>query len=195
MIPVIVQVVFPDDPSLTDELVWLVTLAPAFLLSLHYGLPGALLSLVLGTALFVAVQLTVALNYTPDDWRITVPIYIAYGALAISVGWLSEQLHGYYKRVMQDARMAAIGQIALTMKHEINNALTPLVTETELLLENDADLNEKQRNSIDRIKQSAFRISSDLDKITRLEDAPTAEFFEGVEMIDLSAARVRLDLD
>jgi glucose-6-phosphate-specific signal transduction histidine kinase len=122
--PVVVQVVFREDPTLTDELIWLVTLVPAFLLSLHYGLRGALAALVMGTALFLVVQLVVAVNFTPDDWRITVPTYLSYGVLSISVGWLSEQLHTHYQRVLDSERMAALGQLALTVKHEVNNALT-----------------------------------------------------------------------
>jgi glucose-6-phosphate-specific signal transduction histidine kinase len=93
IMPVVTQVVLPDDPGLYDELVWLVTLAPAFLLSLHYGLKGAVAGLLMGTALFITVQIVVALNFTPDDWRVTVPIYIAYGSLAVSVGWLSGRNH------------------------------------------------------------------------------------------------------
>src|SRR5688572_10394805 len=98
LMPVVTQIVLPDTPGsrIYDELVWLVTLAPAFLLSLHYGLKGAVVGLLMGTCLFITVQLVLALNYEAYDWHVTVPIYISYGMLAISVGWLSEQLHGYY---------------------------------------------------------------------------------------------------
>ena len=68
LMPIVVQIMLPEDPGLTDELVWLVTLVPAFLLSLHYGLRGAFAALLMGTALFMVVQIVVALNFTPDDW-------------------------------------------------------------------------------------------------------------------------------
>ena len=42
LIPVAAQVVFPEGPTLTDELIWLVTLAPGFPVALHYGLRGPL---------------------------------------------------------------------------------------------------------------------------------------------------------
>ena len=106
LMPVVVQVVFPEDPTLTDELIWLVTLVPGFLLALHYGLRGAFAALLMGTALFIVVQLVVAVNFTPDDWRITAPIYLSYGVLTISVGWLSEQLHTHYQRALNSERMA-----------------------------------------------------------------------------------------
>jgi len=195
LIPVVSQIVLPRDPALYDELVWLVTLAPAFLLSLHFGLRGALAGLLMGTALFIAVQLSVSLNYTPDDWRITVPIYIAYGTLAISVGWLSEQLHEHYKRALENERLAGIGQLAVTVRHEVNNALTAIVAESHLLASATGNLNEHQRQSAEAIKESAMRIATDLAKLTDLADAPTKDYTPGgAKMVDLRTARPRADI-
>lgn len=191
LFPIVVQIALPEDPGLTDELVWLVTLAPAFLLSLHYGIRGAFAALMMGTALFVVVQIVVALNFTPDDWRITVPIYIAYGTLAISVGTLSEQLHGYYTRALKNERMAAIGQFAVTVRHEINNALTAIVTESQLLSADSSTLTEEQKASAQSIHQAAMRIAENVRKITNLADAPVTTYASGVKMVDLDAARER----
>jgi len=190
-VPVVAQIVLPDDPGLYDELVWLVTLAPAFLLSLHYGLKGALAGLLMGTALFIAVQLSLALNYTPDDWRVTVPIYIAYGTLAIAVGWLSEELHTYYQRALENERLAAIGHVAVTIRHELNNALTAIVAESHLLAEVDQTLGQEQRESARAIYQSALRIAADLKKLANLKTAPIARYDEGVQMVDLKSASTK----
>jgi signal transduction histidine kinase len=193
LLPVVVQVAFPEDPGLTDELVWLVTLAPAFLLSLHYGVKGAFAALIMGTALFVVVQLVVALNFTPDDWRITVPIYIAYGTLAISVGSLSEQLHGFYQRALQTERMTTIGEIAVTIQHELNNALTVVVTESQLL-ESDADnLTDEQKQGIRGIQNAGIRMAAQVEKLAKLADAPVTTYSSGIKMIDLDAASLRRD--
>jgi signal transduction histidine kinase len=188
LMPVVAQVILPDDPGLTDELVWLVTLAPAFFLSLHYGLKGAFAALIMGTALFVVVQLVVAMNFTPDDWRITVPIYIAYGVLAISVGWLSELLHGFYQRTLMSERMAAIGQFAVTVRHEVNNALTAIVTESQLLAESEPDLTEDQKLSANNIHAAAMRVAASVRKITSITDAPVTPYAGAVKMVDLDAA-------
>ena len=67
--PVVLQIMFPADTGFADELVWLITLVPAFLLSLHYGLRGALAGLVMGTVLFAVVQSVVAMNFTPTIGR------------------------------------------------------------------------------------------------------------------------------
>ncbi len=191
LIPVMAQVALPRDPGLYDELVWLITLAPAFLLSLHYGLKGAVAGLLMGTVLFLVVEAVVALNYTPDDWRITVPIYVAYGSLAISVGWLSEQLHVYYERALANERLAGIGQVAVTVRHEVNNALTAIVAESQLLAEAKAGVSDEQRAAAQTIKQSALKIAEDLRKLTNLADAPVTEYTKGVPMLDLRAARTR----
>lgn len=192
LIPVVTQVALPRDPGY-DELVWLITLAPAFLLSLHYGLKGAVAGLFMGTALFVTVQAVVAINFTPDDWHVTVPIYTSYGVLAISVGWLSEQLHGYYQRMLKSARLAAIGEFAVTIRHEVNNALTSIVAESQLLNETEMGLSEEGKAAARSINQAALRIAADVRKLTSLANAPVTEYAAGIQMIDLKAATVRKD--
>lgn len=191
LLPVVSQVSLPEEPGLVGELSWLITLTPAFLLALHYGLRGAFVALLMGTALFLVVTAVVALNFTPSDWRITVPIYIAYGVIAISVGWLSEELHAYYHRALKNERMAAIGQFAVTIRHEINNALTAIVTESQLLSSEESSLTEDQKASARNIHEAAMRIAMNIRKMTNLADAPVTTYGGGVKMVDLAAARVR----
>ena len=188
LLPVVVQIAFPEDPALTDELVWLVTLAPAFLLSLQYGLRGAFAALIMGTALFVVVQLVVAINFTPDDWRITTPIYIAYGVITISVGWLAEKLHSYYQVALKNERMAAIGQLAVTVNHRVNNSLAAIVADSDLLLSDSESFKDAQKESLERINQSALRIARDVRKISKLRDAPVVSYGGDVPMVDLDKA-------
>ena len=191
LLPVIAQIAMPEDPGLTDELVWLVTLVPAFLLSLHYGIRGAFVALMMGTVLFVVVQIVVALNFTPDDWRITVPIYIAYGTITVSVGSLSEQLHGFYRRALKNERMAAIGEIAVTIQHELNNALTIVVTESQLMDSGADNLTDEQKEAVRSIQNAGIRMAAQVEKLASLADAPVTTYSSGVRMVDLDAAAVR----
>jgi len=105
------------------DLVWLLTLVPAYLLSLHYGMRGAVAGLLMGTVLFTSLQFLMAMQLEPEDWRITMPIYTAYGAIAISVGWLSQQLHEFYAKAIEGERIEVVSQVATAMRHEVNNAL------------------------------------------------------------------------
>ena len=100
-----------------------------------------------------------------------------------------EQLHRYYNRILQNERMAAIGEFAVTVRHEINNPLTVIVTESELLSADDASLTEDQKQSAKNIHLGAMRIADVVRKITRLEDAPTTDYAGSVRMVDLGSAR------
>lgn len=168
------------------DLIWLLTLVPAYLLSLHYGMRGAVAGLVMGTVLFTSIQLLVALNLDAEDWRITVPIYTAYGTIAISVGWLSQQLHIFYGRAIEGERVTVVSQLAVTMRHEVNNALAAILAEGQLL-EHDAVLTHPEdRQSLQNILTMTRRIQASMDKLVNLTHAPVTEYVEGVSMIDLS---------
>jgi signal transduction histidine kinase len=165
------------------DLVWLLTLVPAFLLSFQFGLRGAAAGLVMGTVLFIGVQFLVTVNLNPADWRITLPIYVAYGAIAISVGWLSEQLHLYYARAIQGERIVVVSQVAVTIRHEVNNALATIMAEAQLLL--NADLPASEAESVRHILEMARRVRDSMDRLATLTRTPTTEYVPGVQMIDL----------
>jgi len=158
LMPVVIQIGLPSDPMSMDELVWLITLVPAFILSLHYGLRGAFVALLLGTALFVTVQATLAVYFTSDDPRVTVPIYIAYGMLAISVGWLSEQLHEHYELALElqaKQKSDALGNLAAGLGHEFNNILTAMVANAELIADEENLTSKEARGELDQLKTAA----------------------------------------
>ncbi|MGH7753406.1 MAG: histidine kinase dimerization/phospho-acceptor domain-containing protein [Gemmatimonadales bacterium] len=173
------------------DLVWLITLIPAFLLSLHYGMKGAVAGLLMGTALFLAVQYLVALQEETADWRITVPIYVAYGTVAIAVGWLSEQLHVFYARALEGERVAAVAQVAVTIRHEVNNALTAILAEAEHLRESGRFVNPVDKTALEGIIEMAKRIRTSVDRLSALTTAPVTEYLPGVPMIDLSGLPAR----
>jgi signal transduction histidine kinase len=187
VIPVVLQVVLPEEGT-GDELAWLVTLAPAFLLSLHWGLRGALAGLVGGTLLFAVVQAVVALRFTPDDWRITLPIYVAYGTVAISVGWLSEELHAYYQRLVRAERLAAIGRAALGIRHELADTLAVIAAQSEIAAGGKGELAPSQNAALRVIRDSAYGSAGLLERLTRLtEEPPAMTLSTGHELLDLRA--------
>jgi signal transduction histidine kinase len=187
--PVLVQIVWPEHAGVGDELVWLVTLVPAFLLALHYGLRGALAGLLLGTALFVAVQTVLALYFAPDDWRITLPIWIAYGTLATSVGWLSEELHSFYQRALRAERLAAIGEASVALRHRLTDGLSVVAAQTDLLLHRDP-LSDEQRQSLDTVRRTVDGCARILQDLTQLGEAPpTVGYSTGEMALDLRGLR------
>src|SRR5712671_2302608 len=149
------------------------------------GTPAAAAETVMGTVLFTSIQLLVALRLDAEDWRITVPIYAAYGTIAISVGWLSQQLHEFYGRAIEGERVAVIRQLAVTMRHEVNNALAAILAEGQLL-EHDAVLTHPEdKQSLQNILTMARRIQHSIDTLVNVTHAPVTEYVEGMPMIDL----------
>ena len=182
---VVLQVVPAADVPYRD-LVWLLTLVPAFVLSLHYGMHGAVSGLVMGTILFTAIQFLVAWSLEPEDWRITVPIYVAYGAIAISVGWLSEQLHLFYDRAIQGERVAVVGQVAVAIRHEVNNALAAIIAEGQLLEQDGRLTHPEDVRSLENIIAMARRVNDSMEKLATVTHAPVTDYAGGVKMIDLT---------
>jgi signal transduction histidine kinase len=189
LIPIVVMEWVPPGEGMYRELSWLTTLAPAFILSLHYGMLGALSGLVAGTLLYVTVQLVLQLNLMPVNPDIMLPIYISYGALAIAVGWLSQQLHDYYQRLIKAERLAAIGEVAVTIRHEVNNALAAIVGEAGLLRAGASRFSPEDRAGVDTILEMANRIGADLKKLSTLDDVPVTSYVGETMMVNLDAAK------
>lgn len=189
LIPIVMMELLPPGQGMYRELSWLTTLAPAFILSLHYGMRGAIAGLVAGTLLYITVQLALQLNLMPVNPAIVLPTYISYGALAIAVGWLSQQLHDYYRRLIRAERLAAIGEVAVTIRHEVNNALAAIVGEAGLLKADAERLPAEDRAGVNTILEMANRIGEDLKKLSMLEDAPVTTYTGETKMVNLGAAK------
>jgi signal transduction histidine kinase len=184
LIPVVLQMALPEEGS-GDELVWLFTLAPAFLLSLHYGLRGALVGLVVGISLFAVVHVA-ALRFTPDDLGIVLPIFAAYGMVAAGVGWLSEELHRFYQRALRAERLAAIGQVALGIRHELADALAVIAAQSEIAAGGKGELAPTQTWALRVIRDTAHESARLLKRLTHLTEAPPAmRLSTGHELLDL----------
>src|SRR3990170_2350347 len=63
-----------------------------------------------------------------------------------------EDLRETQQAVMQQERLRALGQMASGIAHDINNALSPVVGFSELLLEKEANLSEKAKSYLNSIK-------------------------------------------
>lgn len=187
ILPIVALEALPESFGTLREISWLVTLAPAFILSLHYGMLGALVGLIAGTLLYAVVQLVLSLNIMDVNQSVLLPIYVSYGMLAIAVGWLSQQLHDYYHRLLKAQRLAAIGEVAITLRHELNNALQAITAEAGVL-QAGTTLGPLDRESVDTILDMARRISNDVHRLTVLTDAPATSYVGDTRMVDLASA-------
>jgi signal transduction histidine kinase len=187
LLPIVAIEALPESFGTIREISWLVTLAPAFILSLHYGLLGAFAGLIAGTLLYLAVQLVLSVNVMEINQSVLLPIYVSYGMLALAVGWLSQQLHDDHRRLLKAQRLAAIGEVAITLRHEMNNALQAITAEAGVL-QADRTLKPHDRESVATILDMARRIQRDVQRLETLTDAPATSYLGGVMMVDLQSA-------
>jgi glucose-6-phosphate-specific signal transduction histidine kinase len=183
LVPIIAMAGLPESMGTIREISWLVTLAPAFILSLHYGMLGALTGLIAGTVLYVAVQLILGFSLIHVDQDVLLPIYVSYGMLAIAVGWLSQQLHDYYSRLVKAERLAAVGEVAVTLRHELNNALQAISAEAAML--QGATLGTHEKDSVETIQHMTRRIQADVQKLATIQDVQTTSYLGDQKMVDI----------
>ena len=183
LIPIVALGALPETMGNVREVSWLTTLAPAFILSLHYGMLGALAGLIAGTVLYAAVQLIFGLQLIEVNQDVLLPIYVSYGMLAIAVGWLSQQLHDFYGRLVKAERLAAVGEVAVTLHHELGNALQAITAEAGVL--KTGELNAADRASVETILDMSRRIQDDVERLASLTDAPATSYVGDTKMVDL----------
>lgn len=82
-------------------------------------------------------------------------------------------------------RLTAIGEMTVTLHHEINNPLMAAFADIELLL---ADLDaapEQRRQALEDIRQALRRIRDIVQRIGGLREARSKDYLRGVRMLDL----------
>jgi len=184
--PPILLALVPIDDVPHRDLVWLITLVPAFVLSLQYGMHGATTGLLMGWTLFLAVQFIDYSDLNGGDWRITTPIYVAYSALALSVGWLSEQLHVFYKAAIDGERIAVVRQLAIAIQHEAHNALAAIRAEAQLMSMSGRLVHPEDQQGLHTIHGMSARIGEAVARLVTVSHAPVTDYLPGKPMVDLT---------
>ena len=90
------------------------------------------------------------------------------------------------QEVIDQERLKAIIEVAVTVNHEVNNPLTAILGNVQLLLLKDENLDETLRNKLKTIEISALKIKDVTQKLLRLSSARTIKYAQDTDMIDLS---------
>lgn len=98
---------------------------------------------------------------------------------------LQEALAAAERDLVHAERLAAIGQLAVTVSHNVNNPLMAAFAETDLLLA-DRSLSPEQRGAAASIREALLRITEILQQVSNLRHDQVTEYPGGLEMIDLS---------
>jgi DNA-binding response OmpR family regulator len=87
--------------------------------------------------------------------------------------------------LMRAERLAAIGEMTVTLHHEINNPLMAAFADVELLLSDISGPGEQRRQGLENIRQALRRIRDILQRIGGLRDARSKDYLSGIRMLDL----------
>jgi DNA-binding response OmpR family regulator len=100
---------------------------------------------------------------------------------------LREALAAAERELLRAERLAAIGEMTVTLHHQINNPLMAASAEAELLLAGADALAERTRASVLAIKNGLDRIRDIVRRIGDLKQAQSTEYLSGLRMIDLDS--------
>ena len=94
--------------------------------------------------------------------------------------------HELAKETIDRERFGAIQQTAVTVNHEINNPLTAILGNVQLLLMKRTDLDEELVTKLKTIEISALKIRDVTQKLLRLTTVRSVDYSEGTQMLDLN---------
>jgi DNA-binding response OmpR family regulator len=83
-------------------------------------------------------------------------------------------------------RLAAVGEMTVTLHHEINNPLMSAFADVELLLGQPGVLPEQVRQALEDIRQALRRIRDIVQRIGSLRDTRSKDYLRGIRMLDLA---------
>jgi PAS domain S-box-containing protein len=85
-------------------------------------------------------------------------------------------------------RLTAIGQIGIAVRHEINNPLTTVIGNTELLLERQEETDGEVKKRLTIILDNALRIAEIVKRLQDIKKERTVEYVPGTKMTDLGTS-------
>ncbi len=90
---------------------------------------------------------------------------------------------------IEKERMTAIVQAMATVNHEINNPLTPILGNLELIMEEAHLLPDSIRTRLKNIQENARRIAENVQKMRNISRPVFKQYYDGEMIIDLDKSR------
>lgn len=117
-----------------------------------------------------------------DDFLETLSALLALNYAAEGVGKESAAS----KETLDKERLSAIVETAVAVNHEVNNPLTAILGNVQLLLLKENDLDEDLRAKLKTIEASALKIRDVTQRLMRINTPRSVEYTDGTKMLDLS---------
>lgn len=100
-----------------------------------------------------------------------------------------EKLKTDFKELVKSERVAAISETAVTVNHEINNPLTAILGNTQLLLMAKENLPEDAVAKLQTIEKSAIQIRETTAKLMSIIEPVKSSYASGLDMIDIEKSK------
>ncbi len=88
-------------------------------------------------------------------------------------------------RLIKSERFAAIGEVSLAIRHEVNNALGTILGYTDLLLLQAETVSSEVQRKLETIRRATLQIRDVMRRLEGLRDERTVEYIPGISMTDL----------
>jgi PAS domain S-box-containing protein len=108
----------------------------------------------------------------------------ATAGLQISARDITEQ-KALRELLVKAERLAAIGQVGVAVRHEINNPLTTVIGNIELLLDRIGGRDKDVDARLEIVLSNALRISDIIKRVEDLQQEKITEYLQGIKMTDL----------
>jgi len=92
---------------------------------------------------------------------------------------------GVSKEIIDKARLSAVTDTAVTVNHEVNNPLTAILGNVQLLLSRQQGLPEDTIKKLRVVEESALKIRDVTQRLLKLTHARSIEYSEGSTMLDI----------
>jgi PAS domain S-box-containing protein len=108
----------------------------------------------------------------------------------VSIGYqlsardVTEQKH-LREMLVKAERLGAIGQVGVAVRHEINNPLTTVIGNIELLMERYEDKDKELFVRLETVLNNALRIAEIVKRLEGIKKEKTVDYLQGVKMTDL----------
>jgi two-component system, sensor histidine kinase and response regulator len=89
------------------------------------------------------------------------------------------------KQLLRTEKRATVGEMMITINHEINNPLSAVLGNTELLMMELTDVSDRARRKLETIYAEAMRIRDILKRINNLRVVESTRYLDDLSMINL----------
>ena len=100
-----------------------------------------------------------------------------------------EKLKADFRKLVKSERVAAISETAVTVNHEINNPLTAILGNTQLLLMAKDTLPKDAIAKLETIEKSAIQIRETTSKLMSIIEPVKSSYASGLNMIDIEKSK------